>query len=208
VSCKLYIIGSGGHAKVIAAVASKQGFSPVLIVRDVGFSEFYATVFEEDFFKSPPVGLDWRLICGVGSVAAMSSRGEILQKFHRYSGRFISIVSESAIVDQTAVVDPGAFVGPGAIVACNARIGLHSIVNSGAIIEHGVNIGSNTHVASGAVILGEAVISSNVLIGAGSTVLQGISIGSNSVVGAGSLCLKSISDDAGTWAGVPAKKMR
>jgi sugar O-acyltransferase (sialic acid O-acetyltransferase NeuD family) len=204
----IYIIGAGGHAKVVARAATEGGLSPMFIDSTSNVSSDSNVIEEKKFLASPPTGLDWKLICGMGSTGSMSKRAEILARYYNLNDRFVTVISRSANVDPTAVLEPGVFVGPGGIIACNAIIRSHAIINSNVVIEHDSIVGENSHIATGAVVLGGVSISENVLVGANATVLQGVSVGTNSVIGAASLCLKNIPNDGGTWVGVPAKRKR
>lgn len=204
----IYIIGSGGHANVVARTAQLHGLETIFIWSGIGNKPLGKFVAEEQFFSSIPTGDSWRLICGIGSVASMESRAAIIRKYAPFSHKFISLAHPAAIVDETAEIANGVFIGPGAIVANGSKIGKHAIINSGAIIEHNSEVGENTHVATGAVILGAAKVGFSTLIGASATVLQTKKIGSSNIVGAGSVCTKDIPDQSGTWVGAPAACVR
>lgn len=204
----LYIIGSGGHAQVVADVAKSKGFRPVFITDNSSTTPGKSVVYEREFLKNPPKDDDWRIICGVGSVGKMQDRAVLLNKYFEYSSRFISIISTNAIIDESAKIGLGVFIGPGAILARSCSIGSHSIINTGAIIEHDCHVGTNTHVASGVTILGTVSIGNDVLVGGAATVLQGVSIGNGCVIGAGAVCNKSIPAGLGIWAGVPARMIK
>jgi sugar O-acyltransferase (sialic acid O-acetyltransferase NeuD family) len=203
----IYIIGNGGHARVIARSAVLLGAAPIFISPPNDKNTAEESIPESVFFSSPPAGSSWGLICGVGSTSSMLARKHILTKYENFANQFVSVTHPTAIIDKTATISVGSFIGAGAVVANNATIGRHVIVNTSSIIEHDVTLGDNSHVASGATILGGVVIGDNVHVGASATVLQGVRIGSNVVIGASSLCIRNIPEASGTWIGIPAKKM-
>ena len=89
----------------------------------------------------------------------------------------------------------------------NVTIGNDNIINTGAIIEHDVKIGNHNHISIGARICGKVVIGDMCLVGAGAVILDKLSICDNVVIGAGSVVVKNI-EESGTYAGIPAKKIK
>jgi len=208
VSKRIYIIGAGGHARVVARAVIAKGLTPIFLRASEEPGDCPDSMREDDFLSSPPKGTDWGVICGVGSVGDMQSRKKILERYQSFASRFSTVICQGAIVDSTALIEPGVFIASGAIISNGVKIGMHSIINSGAIVEHDVTVGSNSHIASGAIVLGACSVADDVLIGGGAVVLQGKKVGSKSIIGAGSVCIKSIPDEGGTWIGVPARKLR
>jgi sugar O-acyltransferase (sialic acid O-acetyltransferase NeuD family) len=208
VSNTIYIIGSGGHARVVARAIEENHQNPIMIVSDLKGEAFgMDSITEAEFMANPPVGEKWGVICGVGSVGSMLERDRVLKRYDRFSRRFVSVISPRAMVDSSAILEPGIFVGPGAIVANNARIGEHCLINTGAIIEHDCVIGENCHVASGATVLGGVRLGRDVFVGAGTVIMQGVLVADSVVVGASSFCNHSIKNANETWIGAPARRL-
>lgn len=203
----VYIIGSGGHARVVYRAILKLGQIPVFIWNGAGSEPIGDFIHEAELVSKGSKTDHWGLICGVGSVGVMDKRAAILKKYEHLAYKFITIIDPTAIVDETAEVARGVFIGPGAIIASSTKIGEHSIVNTGVIIEHDSIVGKNCHIASGAVVLGGVVIGDHVLVGGSATILQGKVIESKNVIGAGAVCLKDVSDSNGVWVGSPAKRL-
>ena len=86
-------------------------------------------------------------------------------------------------------------------------IGDNNIINTGAIIEHEAVVGNHNHISVGVKICGRSTIGNMCLIGAGAVILDKLSICDNVIIGAGSVVIRDI-NDAGTYAGNPAKRIK
>lgn len=196
----LWIIGAGGHARVIAEVASASGFQIKFIDNTL------QNALGEQGFLSLDINEIEHLICGVGSVSTMLPRSKILAKYTCFQAKFTNIIHPSAIIAPSAVLGGGVFVGPRVVINANAKINDHCIINSGAVVEHDCSLGVNCHIASGAVLAGGVSTDDNVMIGSGAVIIQNRVIAKNSVIGAGSVVIKDICESDLTWVGNPARK--
>ena len=87
----IYIIGNGGHARVIARSAVLLGAAPIFISPPNDKNSAEESIPEPIFFSSPPTGSSWGLICGVGSTASMLERKKILTKYEKFSNHFVTV---------------------------------------------------------------------------------------------------------------------
>lgn len=197
---KVYIIGSGGHASVVAEACNLSGRASIYICE--GRGDTACTIGESEFFtldQTQPV------ICGVGSTASHDLRRKILARYLDRSQRFTSIVHPSATVSPKAKIGRGVFIGQGAQVCANACLQDHVIVNTGAIVDHDCVVGTGSHIAPGAVLSGTVKCGDWVHIGTGAIVIQNVKIADNTIIGAGSVVTKDIEEPGSTWVGVPAR---
>jgi sugar O-acyltransferase (sialic acid O-acetyltransferase NeuD family) len=204
---KLYIIGKGGHARVVSETASLLGFEVRYVVRDPASDN---EVSEELILDNPSIlaSEEAYLICGVGSIGSTEYRKNLLQRYRLLSNSFISIVHPSAYVSRSARIGKGIFVAMGAIVGTNVVIEDHAILNSGCIVDHDCIIGTGTHLATGCILSGSVHVGAWSHIGTGAKIIQGIIIAQQAVVGAGATVVRIIDLPATTWAGTPAKQLR
>jgi sugar O-acyltransferase (sialic acid O-acetyltransferase NeuD family) len=207
VSETLYVIGTGGHAKVIASVALQRGLKPIFISQFQYENLNGESIHESYFLKFPPNGDNWSIICGIGSVGQMITREDLIRKYGKLNDRFTKLISSSAIVDSSVKIEAGVFIGPGAIINNQSKVEKHCIINSGAIVEHDCVIGENSHIASGARVLGGVNLGKNVFVGSGAVIRQGLQIASGVTIGASSFCNLSIHGANETWVGVPIKRL-
>lgn len=203
---KLYIIGNGGHAKVISEAAGLLGFEVRYIVQnpvnDREISE--DLIFDASSFLAAD---DAYLICGVGSVGPTSKRQNALNRYVRYAHKFVSIVHPSAYISPSAQLGKGVFVAMGALIGTCAKVAEHAIVNSGSIIDHDSSLLTGTHLAPGSVLSGGVSVGEWVHIGCGARIIQGITIADQVVIGAGATVIKNIEQPSTTWVGTPARKL-
>ena len=68
-------------------------------------------------------------------------------------------------------------------------------------------VGNHNHISIGVKICGRSTIGNMCLIGAGAVILDKLSICDNVIIGAGSVVIRDI-NDAGTYAGNPAKRIK
>jgi sugar O-acyltransferase (sialic acid O-acetyltransferase NeuD family) len=205
---QIYIIGSGGHARVVArAVQENRQKSIFIVSRREHAAAGLDWIAESDFIANPPFGDQWGIICGVGSIGSMLERDRVLKRYESLSERFVSVISQRAVVDSSAILNPGVFVGPGAVIANDVSVGRHCLINTGAIVEHDCFIDINCHIASGAIVLGGVRLGRDVFVGAGSVVMQGASVADNVTIGASSFCNQNIGNSNTTWVGLPARRL-
>lgn len=203
---EIYIIGSGGHARVVARAVQENGQKPIFIVSGKEYAAAgLAWIAESDFIANPPYGDQWGIICGVGSIGSMLERDRILKRYESLSDRFVSVISPRSVVDASAILKRGVFVGHGAIIANDVSVGRHCLINTGAIVEHDCVIDVNCHIASGATVLGGVRLGRDVFVGASSVVMQGVAVADNVTIGASSFCNQNIGDSNTTWVGLPAR---
>ncbi len=197
---KVYVIGAGGHGKVV-----------VRLLRELGYS--VAAVFDDDprhwqepLLGVPVLGPVARIeehprrpaVIAVGDNAA---RRRIAQ---RHSLDWLTAVHPSAIVDFLVCLGRGTVVLPRAVVQVDSCLGDHVIVNTAATVDHDCRIGDYVHLAPGSHMAGGVSIGEGVLVGIGAVAIPGITIGAHTTVGAGAAAVSDL--PAGVVAvGVPAR---
>ena len=194
-SKKIFLIGSGGHAKVLIDILSNQGIkidavvSPELDLSNKIFKNIMHLTDDKVFNYSSDEII---LLNGIGSIPGNPLRNLMFKKFRDHSYEFLTIKAKTSIVSNSCNLGRGVQIMPGAIINADVTIGENTIINSGVIIEHDCIIGNNNHIAPGAVICGQTRTEKNVHIGTGASVIQTVTIGENSVVGAGSSITKDV----------------
>lgn len=201
----LLLIGAGGHGRVVADAALLEG----------RWAQVHAT--DDDATRCqgellPGVPLEGRRPGEASakggihiSIGDNATRGRMAAQVG--AERLVTVRHPRATVSPHALLDAGCFVAAGAVIAPRARVGLCAIINHAAVLDHDAVAGAFSHVAPGAVMGGGASIGERVLLGSGAVVLPGVSIASDIVIGAGCVVTRSLKD-AGTYAGVPARRIR
>lgn len=208
------VIGSGGHAAVVADALLLAGETVL------GFTDTDASRHGMLICGSPVLGGDSALasinpkevvlangIGGTGAGAAKGLRRNVQQRLESLGWTFALVRHPSAVVSPFAHVEASAQLFARAVVQPGARVGRGSIVNTGAIVEHDVVVGEFAHVSCGATLCGDVHVGASSHIGAGAVVRQGVHLGNDSVVGAGAVMLENTAGGQ-TWVGVPARERK
>ena len=206
----LLILGSGGHARVLAETALASGvFSSICFLDDsVHVSNGNITTLGWPVLGPLSMCTDSSIIrnyphalVGIGSSAL---RLHWLTELDKVGYNIPSVVHPSA------VVSPSAFLGPGSVVFANSVIQSGSnlcagvILNTGCSIDHDVHLSDGVHICPGARLAGEVHVGSRSWIGIGASVIQQVRIGSDVIVGAGAAVVQDLADGV-TAVGIPAR---
>ena len=179
----LIILGAGGHARVVVALARAAGYSilgvcdPALPVNDVSRWEGIEVLGNDsslDNFEPDRVGL----VLGIGQRATGNLRESRYNALRAKGYEFPALVHPAAWVARGVALQDGVQIMAGAVVQPGCEIGENSIVNTRAGVDHDCRIGRNVHVAPGA------------------TIVQGLHIGAYAVVGAGVTLLQDLAPEA------------
>lgn len=198
----IWVIGAGGHAKVVAETALAAGSTVAGFLDDdpakQGTHLLGLRVEGPILAGMTRLGV-YRWVLGIGDNRV---RRHLVEQ--GLPAEPISLVHPSAVLSSSAKIGLGSVVFAGAIVQAEAQIGAHVVLNTRATVEHDVVVGDFAHVAPGAVLLGAVEVGQGALIGAGAVVLPGVRIGEGAVVGAGAVVAKNVPAGA-TVVGVPAR---
>jgi len=200
----LLLFGAGGHARVVADAAQDLGAWPLLVASDRDPAKCTGELLAGVELVSLPraVAMDAALHVAIGHNTSREHEAAALG-----AARLVSVVHRAATVAQTAVVGAGCFVAAGAVVAPRASLGTGVIVNHAAVVDHDVSVGDFAHIAPGAVLGGAARIGRRVLVGAGAVVLPGVTVADDVVIAAGCVVNQPL-HEAGTYAGLPARRLK
>ena len=197
---RLIIIGAGGHGKVIADAALKNGYTNICCVDDnatgdaMGFPIIGTTADVECLNDG-----NTDFVIGIGNNAIRKTIAEI------HNVNWVSIVHPSAQIGFDAEIGKGTVVMANAVVNVCAKIGVHCIINTGAIVEHDNVIENYVHISPNVALGGTVRIGSLTHVGIGATVKNNIEICSDCTIGAGAVVVKNI-NEPGTYVGVPIRK--
>lgn len=196
----LVMLGSGGHAAVLADLLSSQHRELFALISP-------DKIFPREIFQGIPVYdsdkavIDHfdkdlvKLVNGVGSLPNSNSRRLIFEHFTALGYEFETIVATDSIVSNYCTLAPGVQIMSGAIVQYGAHIGANSIINTGAIVDHDCNIGSHNHLAPGTVLSGHVTSDESVHFGTGSSIIHSIHIAKHVIIGAGCIVRKDMSEN-------------
>jgi sugar O-acyltransferase (sialic acid O-acetyltransferase NeuD family) len=200
---RAYLIGSGGHAKVVAALLA-------------GIEYEIAGVYDDNFEKwkqtlagIPIIGPIERLeqAPSLPTVIAIGDNAVRESIANRYSFEWLTAVHPQAHVDRSVALGEGTVVMAGVIIQPDSRVGRHVIVNTSASVDHDCVVGDFVHIAPGARLAGSVRVETGVLIGIGAVAIPGVEIGRWTTVGAGAAIVGNLPAEC-IAKGVPAKFKR
>ena len=198
---RLVIIGAGGHGKVIADIATKNGYQEIIfldddpLIKDCTGFEVAGTLNDCINYKK------WDFIVEVGNAKI---REQIQEKLSEYN--IVTLIHPGAIISRRVSVGKGTVVMAGAVVNSDTVIGKGCIINTGATVDHDCMIGDYVHISVGTHIAGTVRIGEKTWIGAGAVVSNNISICSDCMVGAGAVVVEDI-EKSGKYVGIPARQL-
>lgn len=201
----LWVIGAGGHAKVVVDTARSTGRFEVVGLLDDNEDRWGRQFLGARVRGAASRELASRLGIGLAVIAIGSNRAraEVAQ-------RLDGLVAWASLVHPTAHLAPGVRIGEGtvvfagAIVQPSSVIGHHAILNTACSIDHDNSIGDFVHIAPGVRLAGNVRVQEGALMGIGSSVVPGCAIGAWATIGAGGVVVHDIPPGV-TAKGVPAK---
>jgi sugar O-acyltransferase (sialic acid O-acetyltransferase NeuD family) len=209
---EIFLIGGGGHAKVIISILKK--------FKDFRIKGYLDPQDNGELLGVPYLGIDSQIsdlvlesnirnaVLAVGQIGLGKARYDIWCRLRAQQQlSFPKIISPDAIVNEGVVIDHAVMVMDGAIINTGAKVGLGVIANTHCTIEHDVQLSDWVHVAPGATILGGVTVGRFSMIGAGSTVVEGTNIAAEIIVGAGATVIHDLVEP-GVYVGTPARRLK
>ncbi|MBQ2727350.1 MAG: acetyltransferase [Clostridia bacterium] len=196
---KLVIIGAGGHGRVTADTARLNGYEDIVFLDDGDVPAAAGMV--SDYMKYAAEA-DFIVAIGNGAV-----RERIQTMLSDAGCRITTLIHPNAVIGSGVTIGEGTVVMAGAVVNTGAQIGCGVILNTCCSADHDCVIGDYCHISVGAHLAGSVTVGASTFICAGATVINNTAVCGNCVIGAGAVVIRNI-DAPGTYAGVPAKKIK
>lgn len=187
---KIVMVGSGGHATVLASIMRCQQQDIYAIVsndtsvHDSVFRDLKVYPSDHEFLREH-LPQNVILVHGIGITPSNCFSIQIYEKFRKNGFEYMQVIAKNSLIDVGASLGQGAQILSGSIIQFGASIGNGSVINTATSIDHHSKIGSLCHLAPGVTVCGNVTISDRCFIGAGAIILPGVNIGSDTVVSAG-----------------------
>lgn len=197
----LYLIGAGGHGKVILEIAESAN-RPVAGFIDAhsglktlfGYSVYHSL---SEAFPSPEA----QYVISIGKNALRKKIAE------EHPLAFDFLVHPSAQITRRGQIGEGSVVMAGVCVNSSTAIGRHAILNTLCSVDHDCVIGDFAHISPRAALGGGVQVGEGTHVGIGVSVLPGIRIGKWCTIGAGAVIIRDVPDGA-TVVGVPGRVIK
>ena len=199
---RLIIIGAGGHGKVIADIAIKNGYTDIQFVDDsavgncMGFP-IVGTSLDIESFNDGKTDF----VIAIGNNKIRKNFAE------KYNVNWVSLVHSSAQISEGVTIGKGTVVMACTAINAGARVGDHCIINTGAVVEHDNIIENYVHISPKVALGGTVRVGEQTHVGIGAVVSNDISICEECVIGAGAVVVKNI-EKAGTYIGIPVRSIK
>ena len=197
----VYIIGAGGHAKVV--IASLHANS----IACAGVFDDDSSLWGQKILDIPILGAveelrDVSSTTAVNAIGNNSTRRVICERFRNIN--WLTLIHPHTWIHSSVKIGCGTVVFAGSIIQPDTIIGKHTIINTSASVDHDCVIGDFCHIAPGCHLAGGVQIGDEVFLGIGSAAIPYVSIVSNTTIGASGTVIKDIIDP-GIYVGVPAR---
>ena len=211
---KIIIIGSGGHAKVVADIILAREKELNEDLKIIGFlDDNFKNLKYDNIFNIPILGdlnnidnfsknEDYFFIIAIGSNEVRKKISEKYKELNYYTA-----IHPRSVISREVIIGSGTVVMANVVINPNSTIGKHCILNTSSVIEHDNELGDYVHISPNTTLCGGVNIEDNSWVGAGSVVRQQIHIGKDVIVGANSVVVKDIENSC-IVAGNPAKKIK
>jgi len=194
----LFLVGGGGHAKVVISAARAAGRDVIGVADD-----------DERLWGSAILGV--RIVGGLDTIP---SDAEVLvavgenpireRVVRRVTNPFGVVAHPASVIDPSVCIGRGSVVFAGAVIQPDTVIGEHTIVNTGATIDHDCRVGRFVHIAPGVHLAGDVHVGHGSFLGIGAVAIPGVRIGDRAVVGAGGVVTEDLPGDS-VAVGAPAR---
>ena len=194
---KLYVLGGGGHAKVVIDSLTAGGAAIAGLIDprlDLGGQLLGVPVIGGDELMTLLDPQCTLLANGVGATVKSRANRRLYDLWSAQGFTFVSVVHPSAIVCPEVELAPGCQIMAGVILQPYAKIGVGTVINTAASIDHDCAVGAHCFIAPMATLCGGAKVGEGAFIGAGATLLPGVKVGNNALVAAGAVVDTDVAD--------------
>ena len=189
----IYMIGAGGHGRVIAELFAACGHGVVPLDSEpskIG-TPFRGSLVESEDHALLQLSKPVPFFVAIGD---NELRQRVAERWLSRGHHWVRAIHPASVVSRSATIEAGACVMAGAILQTECHVGRGAIVNTGAVVEHDVVLHDYCHVSPGAALAGNVTIGECAWVGTGASVIPGCSVGEHSVVGAGAVVVTDIPD--------------
>jgi sugar O-acyltransferase (sialic acid O-acetyltransferase NeuD family) len=199
-----YVLGAGGHAKVVVSALLEAGTKVAGIYDDDPAKQ------GTEVLQVPVLGTIRELHDAKGRLWVIGVGDNLIR--HQIAARFpsaewLTVIHPEAYVHESASLGPGTVVFAGAVIQPGACIGRHCIINTRATVDHDCVVGDFCHVGPGCNLGGAVTLAEGVFMGIASVAIQSMSVGAWTTVGAGAAVVTYLPDHV-VAVGVPARVRR
>lgn len=193
----LYVLGGGGHAKVVidSLISSGTSVSGIIDPRlAVGSSLLGVSVVGGDELISQLDPQTTLLANGVGATAKTRMNRKLSEQWSGQGFSFVSVIHPSALICAEVNLASGCQIMAGVVIQPHVKIGEETVINTAASIDHDCEVGAYCFISPMVTLCGGVKVGEGTFIGAGATLLPGVKVGRNALIAAGVVVTADIAD--------------
>ncbi|WP_448567843.1 acetyltransferase [Thalassotalea ganghwensis] len=204
---KLFIIGAGGHGRVVADCAESMACFSEIVFLDDSYPE------RTNNLHWPIVGQtkQWQSFQGDGvfviAIGDNHARLALFEKMNEQGCQFTNIIHPSAVISAHVNLGQANVIFANAAINAGSHLGNANIINTGATVDHDCQLAHGIHISPGVNIAGTVTIEKLCWLGIGASVIQGLHLKENTQLGAGAVLISNSSANT-LSVGVPAKVIK
>ena len=206
------LIGSSGHAGVLANIFSEQRehivvgiIDPFLQIGEIRHGYSVIGSYNDIHLLIDKYAINGIVIAIGDNYTRFRISTEIATTIPSIA--FVTARHPSAIIPRTVKIGVGSVIMAGVVINPGASVGKHCILNTNSSLDHNSSMKDYSSIAPNVAIAGNVVIGECSAIGIGASVSNNINIDSNCVIGAGATVLSDIAAYSLAY-GTPAKVVR
>jgi sugar O-acyltransferase (sialic acid O-acetyltransferase NeuD family) len=196
----VYVIGAGGHAKVIIRMLQDLGYR-VAAVFDDNLRRGGATLLGNPIFAPVERITDHVRRPAIIAIGDNATRRRIADS---YDLPWLTAIHPLSFVDSTVRLGRGTVVFARAVVQVDSTLGDHVIVNHATTVDHDCIVEDCVHLAPGVHLAGGVTVREGAFMGIGAVAIPNTRIGARTIVGAGAVVTRHLPEQV-VAAGVPAR---
>lgn len=203
----LYIVGAGGHGKVVADLSRLLNlYKKICFLDDNKNIGSYVLDFKVEN------KVDYEYINKINSkeniffvaIGDCKIRKEILNNLLKLNTNIATLIHPLSSISSYAKIGFGTVICAGAVLGADSNVGVGSILNHSSTVDHDCIVGNYTHISPHSSLSGNVDFGELSFLGTGARIIGGKKVGKNCKIGAGAVVISDIPDNR-IAKGIPAK---
>lgn len=195
----IYILGAGGHAKVVIEIAEDLGYN---------IKGIYDQDINVNRILQYPVSNDIESLLQKKNVFyAIGSNYNRKLNSQKYNSADFNLIHPSSVISKSTSLGQGNVVMAGVVINSSVKVQNYCVINTSACIDHDCEIEDYAHISPNAALAGNVKVLEGAQVGVGASIKQNITIGKWSIVGAGAVVINDVPDNV-VVVGNPAKVIK
>ncbi len=195
----IYILGAGGHAKVVIEIAEDLGYN---------IKGIYDQNINVNRILQYPVSNDIESLLQKKNVFyAIGGNYNRKLNAQKYNSADFNLIHPSSVISKSTSLGQGNVVMAGVVINSSVKVQNYCVINTSACIDHDCEIEDYAHISPNAALAGNVKVLEGAQVGVGASIKQNITIGKWSIVGAGAVVINDVPDNV-VVVGNPAKVIK